>query len=60
MQALTVFAKADAKLFTPEQLMLLQPYIENLTSDDLHLFRSVIVIYRYSLGVLTNYHSSFL
>jgi cohesin loading factor subunit SCC2 len=60
MQTLTVFAKADPKLFIPEQLTLLQPYVENLTSDDLHLFRSVIVIYRYSLCILTNRHTGFL
>ncbi|KAF8252145.1 ARM repeat-containing protein [Wilcoxina mikolae CBS 423.85] len=60
MQTLTVFAKADPKLFTPEQLMLLQPYIENLTADDLHLFRSVIVIYQYSMPVLTSRQKNFL
>ena len=57
---MTVFAKADPNLFTPEQLMLLQPYIENLTSDDLHLFRSVIVIYRYSMSMLSGRQTSFL
>ncbi|KAI5785189.1 sister chromatid cohesion C-terminus-domain-containing protein [Pyronema domesticum] len=60
MQTLTVFAKTDSKLFTPEQLMLLQPYIENLTSDDLHLFRSVIIIYRFSMPQLTSRQNTFL
>jgi len=60
MQTLTVFAKADPKLFTPDQLMLLQPYIENLTSDDLHLFRSVMVIYRHALHILTSRQNAFL
>jgi cohesin loading factor subunit SCC2 len=60
MQTLTVFAKANAKLFTPEQLMLLEPYIENLTSNELHVFRSVIVIYRYALSILTHRQSNFL
>ncbi|KAA8908380.1 sister chromatid cohesion C-terminus-domain-containing protein [Sphaerosporella brunnea] len=60
MQTLTVFSKADPKLFTPEQLVLLQPYIENLTAEDLPLFRSVIVIYRHALHVLTSRQTKFL
>lgn len=60
MQTLTVFAKASPQLFTPEQLIMLQPYTENLTSDDLQLFRSVIRIYRFALSVLTSRQGSFL
>jgi cohesin loading factor subunit SCC2 len=60
MQTLTVFSKADPKLFTPEQLVLLQPYIENLTAEDLPLFRSVIVIYRHAMHVLTSRQNKFL
>lgn len=61
LQTLTVFARANPKLFTPEQLIMLQPYIENLTAqDDLHVFRSVIVIFRCALPVLSNLHSGFL
>ncbi|KAI5849206.1 sister chromatid cohesion C-terminus-domain-containing protein [Tricharina praecox] len=60
IQTLTVFAKADPKLFTPAQLMMLQPYTENLTSNDLHLFRSVIVIYRHALHILTSRQNAFL
>lgn len=60
MQTLTVFAKANPKLFNPGQLELLQPYTENLTSDDLQLFRHTVVIYRFALSILTNRHLTFL
>jgi len=47
LQTLTVFAKANARLFDPDQLKHLQPYIANLAnSDDLHLFRSAVVVFR--------------
>jgi len=50
LDTLTVFAKADAKLFTAEQLQHLQPYVEHLSNaDDLLLFRAVVVIFRYVL-----------
>ena len=53
LQTLTVFAKANAGLFDPDQLKHLQPYIANLsTSDDLHLFRSTVVIFRYVLPTI--------
>ncbi|KAL7266770.1 Sister chromatid cohesion protein 2 [Rhizina undulata] len=60
LQTLTVFARANPRLFTPEQLVMLQPYIENLTSDDLQFFRSVIVIYRCALPILPSLQSGFL
>ena len=44
---LTVFAKAKPKLFTSDQLQILQPYIGNLSStDDLDFFRSIVIIFR--------------
>ena len=47
LQTLTVFARANARLFAPEQLQYLQPYITNLSnSDDLNIFRSTVVIFR--------------
>ena len=53
LQTLTVFAKANAKLFASDQLQYLQPYIANLSnSDDLNLFRSVVVVFRCVLPVL--------
>lgn len=61
LQTLTVFAKANAKLFTAEQLQHLQPYVENLSSaDDLLLFRAVVVIFRYVLPHLCVPQSGFL
>ncbi|KAF8463496.1 sister chromatid cohesion C-terminus-domain-containing protein [Kalaharituber pfeilii] len=61
LQALAVFARANARLFTPEQLIILQPYTENLaTIDDLLVFRSVIVIYRYALPALGTSQTPFL
>lgn len=47
LQTLTVFAKANARLFDPAQLKHLQPYISNLsTSDELYLFRYAVAIFR--------------
>lgn len=61
LHTLTVFAKADAKLFTTDQLQHLQPYVENLSSaDDLLLFRAVVVIFRYVLPHLHVPQSGFL
>ncbi|KAH0560003.1 hypothetical protein GP486_003475 [Trichoglossum hirsutum] len=61
LQTLTVFAKANPKLLTPEQLQLLQPYVENLSkNDDLHVYRSVIVIFRCTLPHLSGLQTSFL
>ena len=55
LQTLTVFAKASPKLFTPDQLQALQPYISNLSGkDDLDIFRSTVVVFRCVLPVLSN------
>lgn len=52
LQTLTVFATANAKLFTPDQLQSLQPYITNLSGkDDLDVFRSIVIIFRCVLPV---------
>ena len=61
LRILTTFAKTQPKLFTPDQLQLLQPYIKNLsTGDDLVLFRSVVVILRCTLPRLSSTHASLL
>ncbi|ODH49911.1 hypothetical protein GX48_04000 [Paracoccidioides brasiliensis] len=61
LQSITVFAKANAKLFTPDQLETLHPYIGHLsTADDLLLFRSVVVIYRCVLPCLSTAHNTLL
>ena len=55
LQTLTVFAKANPQLFTSDQLKYLQPYIANLSnSDDLHLFRSAVVIFRCVLPTISS------
>ncbi|PKY02976.1 ARM repeat-containing protein [Aspergillus campestris IBT 28561] len=61
LQTITVFAKANAKLFRPDQLEILHPYIGHLaTAEDLFLFRSVVVIYRCVLPFLSSAHHSLL
>lgn len=61
LQTITVFAKANAKLFSPDQLETLHPYIGNLaTAEDLFIFRSVVVIYRFVLPYLSSAHNSLL
>ncbi|KAL8769961.1 MAG: hypothetical protein Q9209_004208 [Squamulea sp. 1 TL-2023] len=53
VQSLTVFARADARLFNSEQLQHLQPYISNLTNtEDSNLLRSVVVIFRCVLPII--------
>jgi cohesin loading factor subunit SCC2 len=61
LQILTIFAKSNAKLFTPEQIHLLQPYIANVKDgDDMAIFRSVVVIFRHVLPYLSKVHNVFL
>lgn len=61
LQTLTVFAKCSPRLFTAKQMMILKPYIENLSSnDDLSVYKSVLVIYRYVLPVLPPMQQEFL
>ena len=51
-QTLTVFALANAMLFTPDQLQSLQPYINNISGkDDLEVFRSIVIIFRCTLPI---------
>jgi len=55
LQTLTVFATANAKLFTSDQVQSLQPYIANLSGkDDLEVFRSIVIIFRCILPVQSN------
>lgn len=54
LQTITTFAKCDPKVFSPEQLRFLQPYIGNLKSqDDLFLFKSAVIIFRSVLPSLS-------
>lgn len=61
LQTLTVFAKCSPRLFTADQMVTLKPYISNLsTADDLTVYRSVLVIYRFVLPVLPPLQYDFL
>ncbi|KAI0890342.1 ARM repeat-containing protein [Annulohypoxylon maeteangense] len=60
-QVLMIFAKADPKLFTFEQIRQLQPHIASVsTSEDLTVSRAVVVIYRRVLPQVSSVHSNFL
>ncbi|KAL8898127.1 MAG: hypothetical protein Q9192_002245 [Flavoplaca navasiana] len=53
VQCLTLFARAEARLFDAEHLQYLQPYTSNLTTaEDSNLLRSVVVIFRCVLPVI--------
>ena len=61
LQTLTVFARANARLFTPDQLHNLQPYVTNLSGkDDLDLFKSIVIIFRCVLPVLSTVQQALL
>lgn len=61
LQVLMIFAKAEPKLFTFEQIRLLQPRISTVgSSDDLASSRALVVIYRRVLPQVTTVHSQFL
>ncbi|KAG9230669.1 hypothetical protein BJ875DRAFT_498949 [Amylocarpus encephaloides] len=61
LQALRIFAKANADLFTPEQIEQLEPYISNVnTAEDISIFHHVVVIFRHVLPKLSRDHLNFL
>ncbi|KAL4917508.1 sister chromatid cohesion C-terminus-domain-containing protein [Aspergillus aurantiobrunneus] len=61
LQTMTIFAKVNPKLFRPDQLEALHPYIGHLaTAEDLFLFRSVVVIYRCVLPYVSTSHNTLL
>ncbi|KAF1985041.1 hypothetical protein K402DRAFT_447286 [Aulographum hederae CBS 113979] len=61
LETLTVFAKANPKLFAGAQLEILEPYIKNLSNtDDLAIYRSVIIIFRHVLSSLSQHQMKFL
>lgn len=60
LQVLMTFAKADPQLFSFEQIRLLKPHLSNFsTTEDLHVFRAAVVIYRRVLPQLSTVHSQF-
>lgn len=60
LQLLMVFAKADAKLFTFEQIKLLQPKVASIASAEGAVSKAVMVIYRRVLPLLSRAHDQFL
>ena len=61
LQTLTVYAQANPRLFTQQQLEYLKPYVGNLSgADDLNLFRRVVVILRCVLPTLPTVQKEFL
>ncbi|KAL7789081.1 sister chromatid cohesion C-terminus domain-containing protein [Trichoderma ceciliae] len=61
LQVLTIFAKADSKLFSLEQIRLLKPHLASFSgTDELTAFRAVTVIYKRVLPQLPTVHSEFL
>lgn len=61
LQVLTIFAKADPKLFNLEQIRLLKPQLASFSgAEELAAFRAVTVIYKRVLPQLPTVHSQFL
>ncbi|RWA11292.1 hypothetical protein EKO27_g3799 [Xylaria grammica] len=60
LQVLMIFAKADPKLFTFEQIRLLKPHIASVGTGDMAVSRAVVVIYRRVLPQVSSVHSQFL
>jgi cohesin loading factor subunit SCC2 len=61
LQALSVFARIDPRLFTTDQVQLLKAYVTNLsTTEDLAVFRPTVVIFRHVFPCLSTLQESFL
>lgn len=61
LQVLTIFAKADPKLFNFEQVRLLKPQLASFSGqEELAAFRAVTVIYKRVLPELSTVHLQFL
>jgi len=61
LDLLTIFAKADARLFTGNHMTMLKPYISHLTQgDDRAMYRAVVAIYRRVLPILPPLQHEFL
>ncbi|KAL2754234.1 hypothetical protein ACRALDRAFT_2125000, partial [Sodiomyces alcalophilus JCM 7366] len=61
LHVLQIFAKADPKLFSFEEIRLLKPHLASFNNpDDLTVFKAVAVIYRQVLPQLSGKHTEFL
>ncbi|KAF7561729.1 hypothetical protein G7046_g2443 [Stylonectria norvegica] len=61
LHVLTIFAKAEPKLFNFEQIRLLKPHLASCSStEEQGAFRAVTVIYRLVLPQLSTVHTEFL
>ncbi|KAK1507541.1 AT hook domain-containing protein, partial [Colletotrichum tamarilloi] len=61
LQVLQIFAKADPKLFTFEEIRLLKPHLASISgADDLAVFKAVTIIYRQILPQLSAKYADFL
>ncbi|ROT40761.1 hypothetical protein SODALDRAFT_272827 [Sodiomyces alkalinus F11] len=61
LHVLQIFAKADPKLFSFEEIRLLKPHLASFNNpDDLTVFKAVAVIYRQVLPQLSSKHTEFL
>ncbi|WYZ46224.1 hypothetical protein EsH8_IX_000449 [Colletotrichum jinshuiense] len=61
LQVLQIFAKADPKLFTFEEIRLIKPHLASISgADDLAVFKAVTVIYRQVLPQLSSKYADFL
>lgn len=61
LQTLTVFARANARLFVAEQLKHLLPSINYISeSDDFHAFKAVVIIFRCILPHVSKMHHNLL
>jgi cohesin loading factor subunit SCC2 len=61
LELLTTFAKANSKLFTIDQIQLLQPFLADIkTATDLAIFKPAVVIFRHVFPHLSSLHAPFL
>ncbi|ORX95788.1 sister chromatid cohesion C-terminus-domain-containing protein [Clohesyomyces aquaticus] len=52
--ALSIFAEVSPRLFTPAQVQLLKPYVQNVKQGEIPRFRPTVVILRYVLPAISS------
>lgn len=60
LHVLTIFAKAEPKLFTFEQMRLLKPHLSSDNAEEMPTFRAVVVILTSVLPQLSTVHNEFI